>query len=118
MLMECNIMSASEGLTNPNITSFTIEGYGDSNGPEFSQSYQAERGMTWEDWINSEYNTNGFYIEPLGPSSYAVFINLLDNLNARVGILQELAIVAYDGGTPVSISDKIIADTIYPLFYY
>ena len=118
MLMECNIMSASEGLTNPNITSFTIEGYGDSNGPEFSQSYQAERGMTWEDWINSEYNTNGFYIDTINSTSYSVFINLLDNQNARAGLMSDTAIVAYDGGNPVSISDEIITDTIYPLFYY
>ena len=25
-------------------------------------SYQAEEGMTWEEWINSDYNTGGFYI--------------------------------------------------------
>ena len=24
--------------------------------------YQAEEGMTWEEWVNSEYNTDGFYI--------------------------------------------------------
>lgn len=100
------------GVTNPNITSFTIEGYEGSNGPEFSQLYQAERGMTWEGWVNSAYNTTGFYIDTYGD----VMLNL-DNLNTRaIGSLT--AIVAYDGGNPVSISDEIITDTIYYLFYW
>lgn len=25
--------------------------------------YQAEEGMTWEEWCNSEYNTYGYFIE-------------------------------------------------------
>lgn len=102
------------GATNPNITSFTIEGYGDSNGPEFSQLYQAERGMTWEGWVNSTYNTTGFYINT--ESGY-VSLNLLDNLNTRA-IMSDTAVVAYDDGNPVSISDEIITDTIYYLFYW
>lgn len=36
-----------------NLIGFTIAGI----------SYQAEEGMTWEAWINSEYNTNGCYID-------------------------------------------------------
>lgn len=24
-------------------------------------TYQAEEGMTWEEWCNSEYNTDGYY---------------------------------------------------------
>ena len=35
-----------------NLINFIIDGV----------SYQAEEGMTWEDWVNSSYNTNGFYI--------------------------------------------------------
>ena len=34
------------------LISFTIAG----------KSYQAEEGMTWEDWCNSDYNTGGFYV--------------------------------------------------------
>jgi len=34
-----------------NLINFTIEGV----------SYQAEEGMTWLDWINSKYNTDGYY---------------------------------------------------------
>lgn len=36
-----------------NLISFTI--YGDS--------YQAEEGMTWGEWVNSQYNTDGYYID-------------------------------------------------------
>lgn len=28
----------------------------------FSDPYQAEEGMTWGEWVASEYNTGGFYI--------------------------------------------------------
>lgn len=35
-----------------NLINFIIDGV----------SYQAEEGMTWEAWVNSSYNTNGFYI--------------------------------------------------------
>ena len=28
-----------------------------------SSTYQAEEGMTWEQWVNSSYNTGGFYLE-------------------------------------------------------
>ena len=43
--------------TVPMIT-FTIDG----------ATYQAEEGMTWGEWVESEYNTDGYYIED-------VFIN-------------------------------------------
>lgn len=36
-----------------NLISFTIAG----------TSYQAEEGMTWEEWVNSSYNTDGYYID-------------------------------------------------------
>lgn len=28
-------------------------------------SYQAEEGMTWEEWVNSSYNTDGYYISDI-----------------------------------------------------
>jgi hypothetical protein len=34
-------------------------------------SYQAEEGMTWEEWINSDYNTDGYYISNNTVSSSA-----------------------------------------------
>lgn len=35
---------------NVNLISFTIDG----------TTYQAEEGMTWEEWVESEYNTGGY----------------------------------------------------------
>ena len=35
----------------PSLISFTIAG----------TSYQAEEGMTWEEWVNSDYNTSDYY---------------------------------------------------------
>ena len=44
------------------LITFTIEG----------DEYQAQDGMTWVDWVNSEYNTNGFMIygEKIGRDWY------------------------------------------------
>jgi hypothetical protein len=39
-----------------NLITFTIGG----------TEYQAEEGMTWGEWVDSEYNTNGFYISGVG----------------------------------------------------
>lgn len=43
------------------LITFTIDGI----------EYQAEEGMTWEEWCNSEYNVDGFwcgsgYVRPAG----------------------------------------------------
>jgi hypothetical protein len=35
------------------IITFTIQGMG---------TYEAEEGMTWGEWVASDYNTDGFYI--------------------------------------------------------
>lgn len=34
-----------------NLITFTVDGV----------EYQAEEGMTWQEWCNSEYNTHGFW---------------------------------------------------------
>lgn len=34
------------------LITFTIDGI----------TYQAERGMTWEEWVNSSYNTDNFIV--------------------------------------------------------
>lgn len=46
-----NVLKGEEGEVS--LISFTIE----------STSYQAEEGMTWGEWCNSEYNTDGYYID-------------------------------------------------------
>ena len=42
--------------SNATLISFTIEG----------TSYQAEEGMTWAEWVESDYNTAGFYVNQDG----------------------------------------------------
>lgn len=43
-------------VTETSVISFTVE----------DTSYTAINGMTWEDWINSEYNINGFDVDDFG----------------------------------------------------
>jgi hypothetical protein len=51
------IVGNGEGINNNvNIITFMIKGV----------EYQAKDGMTWGEWINSEYNTDGYYTDPLG----------------------------------------------------
>lgn len=38
------------------LINFTIDG----------TTYQAEEGMTWEQWCNSSYNTDGYYVREDG----------------------------------------------------
>jgi hypothetical protein len=60
-----------------NLISFTIDGV----------SYQAEEGMTWEDWVNSEYNVDKFWcdgnycVRPANSWMYAI-------LNAKFIIIK------------------------------
>lgn len=44
-------MAHHRGVTKKKIN-FTIDG----------KSYEADEGMTWEQWVNSTYNTDGFFI--------------------------------------------------------
>ena len=46
------VESGSGGSGNVEMISFTIDG----------TTYQAEAGMTWGEWVDSEYNTSGVYI--------------------------------------------------------
>ena len=43
-----------------NLITFTVHNIGNS---EFVDTYQAEEGMTWRQWIDSDYNTDGWYID-------------------------------------------------------
>ena len=46
----------NDGEESGGLINFTIDG----------TSYQAEEGMTWEEWVNSSYNTDGFIIDCAG----------------------------------------------------
>ena len=81
-----------------NLITFTIYG----------KEYQAEAGMTWYDWVNSDYNTEGYYIDTDG------YIYTADSLNsdfvARIG-------TAYDEFGYEKSVDEIIANHDYTLEY-
>ena len=49
-----------------NFQYFTFEG----------QNFKFEKGMTWREWLSSEYNTNGFYASPSGGYSNSAGINV------------------------------------------
>ena len=80
-------------LVQPALISFNIEG----------ESFQAEEGMTWTEWVNSEYCVaTGDIVEFLLPADSDTVMFTGD----------VVAIVKYDG-TPVSRSDVIIANAEY-----
>ncbi|MBR3866929.1 MAG: hypothetical protein IKM54_03950, partial [Butyricicoccus sp.] len=62
-------------------------------------TYTAEAGMTWEEWVESDYNTAGFFISS---SSYVTL--------TPPGIL-----VAYSFSDPVSPSDVIEGGKTYAI---
>ena len=75
-----------------NLISFTIAG----------TSYQAEEGMTWEQWVNSSYNTDGYIIT--GAS------------NNYIGIV-DMYVVMNDATQTVEKTDKIISSYHYKHVY-
>lgn len=74
-----------------NLISFTIDG----------TSYQAEDGMTWSEWVGSDYNTGGAFT-----SDYDVFLGVM-------------TFVSTDGtfSNRVRTSDEIIVDHNYITYY-
>lgn len=70
--------------------SFTIAG----------NAYQAEEGMTWYEWVNSEYNTIGAYTSATNatypgysvytPSNSAVYLNYISSNNSFVNSSQTI----------------------------
>lgn len=72
------------------LISFTVE----------DTTYQAEEGMTWFEWVNSNYNTNGYYI-----------------VGSNIRISYSLAYeVSYDG-VLVRSDESIIENRVYVLNY-
>lgn len=67
-----------------------------------STSYQAEEGMTWNEWINSNYNTDG----------YALYTDNTIYRDGSVGALFQLYRV-YNGDAQVSNTDIILEGTAY-----
>lgn len=76
---------SSSGVTKKKIN-FTIDG----------TSYEADEGMTWEQWVNSTYNTGGFVIR-----------QPLVTINGRI--------VCTNSGVEQSQGDRITGGGIYVL---
>lgn len=55
----------------PPLISFTIAG----------TTYQAEEGMTWQQWVASSYNTGGFYVT--AGSTVVIFSNGTDYVSSE-----------------------------------
>lgn len=68
----------NEGSGESNLITFTIAG----------TEYQAEKGMTWTDWVDSEYNTDGFYFiynEMVNAEGYSIVSGISLNKPALSG---------------------------------
>lgn len=79
--------------------SFYIETDNDSG---VYEEYQAENGMTWAEWVESEYNTDGFYVKTYG------------NYTWIERIISNTAISVQDtSGDDVQPSDTIVSDYQY-----
>ena len=82
-------LSIKFNLAKKSLISFTIK----------DTAYQAEEGMTWEQWVNSKYNTRGFY----GGGSNNVTIDY-----------PEYSYVCVNN-EPVSLNDIIVSNFAYKL---
>lgn len=74
----------------PTLISFTIDG----------TSYQAEEGMTWGEWVDSEYNTDGFvfYAGSLCTSSLNYFVENSGGSSATITEGTNYSMSPYGGG--------------------
>lgn len=76
----------------PELDTFFISGY-------TSYEYQCVPGMTWEEWINSEYNVDGYFVN----SGY---------------VHQSSSYRIRNNGVDVLATDTIIANNTYSMYYY
>ena len=63
--------ATKQGASTPTLISFSIDG----------TSYQAEEGMTWSEWVESSYNTGGFYI--IAVNTRVIFSNGTDYVSSE-----------------------------------
>lgn len=77
--------------------------------------YNAEPGMTWGEWVDSDYNSAGFFPHPRKDALAKVYINRNDK---SYGITQAQEGKDHDGKTytkyrPIRISEEIISEENY-----
>ncbi len=70
-------------ITGPTLISFTIDG----------ASYQAEEGMIWGTWVNSDYNTGGFILYGAGYVLTDDMSKAVQNVNSSQAIVSGRAYV-------------------------
>ena len=106
-----NMTSLSTGISGiPN--GWTVLNDGEENGPNLitftidGTKYQAEEGMTWEEWVNSEYNTRPFYTHT--GSSYIYSSPLINDGSTQVSYSVVLL-----NSTAVKLTNVIIENNIY-----
>lgn len=95
------------------LITFTIDG----------TTYQAIDGMTWEQWINSKYNTIGltYAISP-GGSKLVGTTNDFDGLNNGTGSVllknssPSIFNGLWDGGDRILVEEQVIANEQYGLY--
>lgn len=75
---------------NPNIFTFSVGGI----------EYQAENEMTWRDWVNSQYNVDGFFIHN---DSYVCYGSFCVSFSSPVRAVVEKPTLS----TPVQLDNKI-----------
>lgn len=69
----------------------------------FGNECQGEKGMKWQDWINSSYNN--IYIETLETTSGEIHLMYTEESMERI--------YYSDGVNPVAIEDEIVANEAY-----
>ena len=76
----------------PALISFTING----------TSYQAKKGMTWGNWVNSEYNTVGYFIGSAGGvfSSTSHYVSLGSEIQRNTSVIKPNATYYHDNSGP------------------
>lgn len=101
-IMGCLPMGASlepgETSNSPTLITFTIN----------STTYQSEEGMTWAEWVESEYNTFGYYIS----EDYSNYIVAPGGGSTRVVIVVG-SFILYDSYTYVLKTDIIVSQHAY-----
>lgn len=78
------------------------------SGFTYTDTYYFNEGMTWQEWVNSSYNTDGFAIAKLGANKDKI-VKTIDNQNHKVVYLNG------NEQTDIVYANKIQANTIYEL---
>ena len=88
-----------------------VEGWGFDN--MYSETYEFEVGMTWGEWVNSKYNTNGYY-EIYIDEENEYYNGTIFNNNVSTTPSGDNSVLG-DGGMPVYSHELINGDINYDI---